>query len=187
MELFLNGKSYGIQSLEFPRPGNSGNWDRYDTAPINATTADLHLRWDIPYESGTLKAVGKRNGEVVCTASVETAGEPAALRLTADKNGIFSNGKDIVHIQVEIVDANGIIVPEADNEIHFEVTGEGKLIGVENGNQSDLTPPSSKIFIFSGLILGYVQSTLKKGYIHVKVSSEGLKDAETTISVSNPI
>ena len=187
VELLLNGKSYGIQSLEFPRPGNSGNWDRYDTAPKNATTADLHLRWNIPYERGTLKAVGKRNGEVVCTTMIQTAGESAALRLTADKNRISPNGEDIVHIRVEIVDANGVIVPDADNEIHFEVTGAGKLIGVENGNQSDLTPPSSKVKkAFSGLILGYVQSSLMKGDIRVKVSSEGLKDAALTIAVADP-
>ena len=187
VELLLNGKSYGVQNLEFPRPGNSGNWDRYDTPPKNATTADLHLRWDIPYESGTLKAVGKRNGEIVCTSLIRTAGEPAALRLTADKGRISAHGEDIVHLQVEIVDANGVIVPEADNEIHFEVTGAGKLIGVENGNQSDLTPPSSKVKkAFNGLILGYVQSTRKKGDIQVKVSSEGLKDAALTIAVDDP-
>jgi beta-galactosidase len=187
VELFVNGKSYGEQKLEFPRPGNSGSWNTYDKPPVNGTTGDLHLTWNIPYEPGTLKAVGKRNGEIVFTTTVATAGAPVALRVSADKKSITSNGEDIVHIKVEIVDVNGTVVPDANNEIHFEVKGEGKLIGVENGNQSDLTPPSSKVKnAFNGLILGYVQSTHKKGNISIKVSSNGLKDSEITITVVEP-
>jgi len=161
---------------------NSGSWNTYDKPPVNGTTADLHLTWNIPYEPGTLKAVGKRNGEIVYTTTVATAGAPAALRVSADKKSINSNGEDIVHIKVEIVDVNDTVVPDANNEIQFEVKGEGKLIGVENGNQRDLTSPTSKIKkAFNGLVLGYVQSTQKQGNIDIKVSSNGLKDAEITI------
>ncbi|MDR3653418.1 MAG: glycoside hydrolase family 2 TIM barrel-domain containing protein [Paludibacter sp.] len=188
VELFVNGKSYGEQKLEFPRPGNSGSWNTYDKPPVNGTTADLHLTWNIPYEPGTLKAVGKRNGEIVYTTTVATAGAPAALRVSADKKSINSDGEDIVHIKVEIVDVNGTVVPDANNEIRFEVKGEGKLIGVENGNQRDLTSPTSKIKkAFNGLILGYVQSTQKKGNIKIKVSSNGLKDSEITIETLKKI
>ncbi|MGQ8336195.1 sugar-binding domain-containing protein [Sunxiuqinia sp. A32] len=184
VELFVNGKSYGEQKLEFPRPGNSGGWNTYDKPPINGNTADLHLTWNIPYEPGTLKAVGKRDGEIVYTSTVTTAGAPAALRLSVDKNSITANGYDIVHSKVEIVDAYGVVVPEADNEIQFEVRGEGKLIGIENGNQSDLTSPTSKIKkAFNGLILGYIQSNEKPGNINIKASSTGLKDSEITITV----
>jgi len=161
---------------------NSGSWNSYDKPPVNGTTADLHLTWNVPYEPGTLKAVGKRKGEIVYTTTVATAGVPPALRVSADKKSIISNGEDIVHIKVEIVDVNGTVVPDANNEIQFEVKGEGKLIGVENGNQSDLTSPASKTKkAFNGLILGYVQSTQKQGNIDIKVSSNGLKDAEITI------
>ena len=187
VELFLNGKSYGVKKLEFPRPGNSGNWDRYDTPPINGTTADLHLRWDIPYAPGTLKAVGKKHGEVVCTTSVETAGKPAGLRLSLDKTSIGANGDDIAHVKVEVVDSRGILVPEADNEIHFEVQGAGSLVGVENGNLRDLSAPKSKVKkAFNGLLLGYVQSSSRKGSIKVKVSSPSLAGSEATISVVDP-
>ena len=184
IELFVNEKSYGEQKLEFPRPGNSGSWYSYDKLPVNGTTADLHIIWNIPYEPGTLKAVGKRNGEIVYTTTVVTAGSPAALKLSVDKNSIASNGEDIVHAKVEIVDANGVVVPDANNKIQFEVEGEGKLIGVENGNQSDLTSPASKNKqAFNGLIMGYIQSTQKRGIINIKVSSNGLKDSEITINV----
>jgi len=183
VELFLNGKSYGEKKLEFPRPGNSGSWASYDKPPVNAATADLHLSWDVPYEPGTLKAVGKINGQVVCTETVRTAGEPAALRLTADKDTLRANGQDVVHLKVEIVDANGVVVPDADNEVAFTVEGEGRVIGVENGNSLDHTRPKATTKkAFNGLILGIIQSTPKKGTIVVNVASPGIRGATVELA-----
>ncbi len=76
VELFLNGKSYGEKRIEFPRQGHSGAWNKYANPVVNPTTADLHLEWDIPYEPGTLKAVGKIDGKIVCTEELRTTGEP---------------------------------------------------------------------------------------------------------------
>src|ERR1035437_7091900 len=79
MELFLNGKSFGVKSLEFPRQGTAGGWNSYARPQQpTGTTADLHLSWDVPYESGTLKAVGYRYGREVCVEEVRTTGEPWA-------------------------------------------------------------------------------------------------------------
>ncbi|MGE4587681.1 MAG: glycoside hydrolase family 2 TIM barrel-domain containing protein, partial [Mangrovibacterium sp.] len=178
VELFLNGKSCGEKKLEFPRPGTSGSWAHYDKPPLNAATADLHLSWDVPYEPGELKAVGKINGDIVCTETVKTAGEPAALRLTSDKETLRANGQDVVHLTVEIVDSNGVVVPDANNEIHFTVNGEARLIGVENGNSLDHSPPKATVKkAFNGLILGIVQATRKAGAVSVEVSSPGIKGA----------
>ncbi|NLO01117.1 MAG: DUF4982 domain-containing protein [Bacteroidales bacterium] len=185
VELFLNGKSYGEQRLEFPRPGNSGSWNTYDKPPVNGTTGDLHLSWQIPYESGELKAVGKKNNEIVSTTIVTTAGEPAAIRLSGDKNTVKANGNDIVHLTVEIVDENGIVVPKANNEIRFNVKGDMTLIGVENGNAGDLTPPKSKTKkAFNGLILGYLQAPSKPGESVIEVSSPGLRSASFKIDIA---
>ena len=186
VELFLNGKSYGEKRLELPRPGNSGSWMTYDKPPVNAATADLHLSWDVPYEPGTLKAVGKINGEIVCTETVSTAGEPAALRITADKDALRANGRDVVHLTVEIVDSNGVVVPDANNEIHFTVNGEARLIGVENGNSLDHTPPKATVKkAFNGLILGIVQATQKSGKISVEVSSRGIEGAAVKMTAQS--
>jgi len=84
VELFVNGKSYGIKTQEFPRQGNSGGWNRYAKTPVNSTTADLHLSWDVAYEPGTIKAVGRKNGKQVIIEEVQTTGKAAALRITTD-------------------------------------------------------------------------------------------------------
>jgi len=129
VELFLNGRSFGKKSLEFPRQGNSGGWNKYDRPQINIITGDLHLLWDVPYEPGTLKAVGRKGGKVVCEEAVSTAGMPAAVRLSTDRNSINADASDVAHVKIEIVDANGNVVPVAKNQIQLSVEGEGSLIG----------------------------------------------------------
>ena len=62
VELFLNGRSLGEKRLEFPAQGTSGGWNSYAQPVVNATTDDLHLTWDVPYEPGVLRAVGKQPG-----------------------------------------------------------------------------------------------------------------------------
>jgi beta-galactosidase len=184
VELFLNGKSYGEKRLEFPRQGNSGSWASYATPPVNATTADLHLSWDVPYEPGTLKAVGKKNGEVVCTEIIETAGKPAAIRLTLEDKQITADNQDVAHVRIEIVDAKGNTVPTADNLIMYKVSGSGKLIGLENGNSSDHEPyKSSQRSVFNGLGLAIVQAGKAPGKIILTASSDGMQDAVAEIVV----
>src|SRR5258708_713135 len=82
VELFLNGRSLGEKRIEFPAQGTSGGWNSYAQPVVRATTNDLHVSWDVPYEPGVLKAVGKdRAGKVMCNAEVRTAGAPAAILL----------------------------------------------------------------------------------------------------------
>ena len=183
VELFLNGKSFGVKSLEFPRPGNSGEWNKYDQPPANITTGDLHLSWDVPFEPGILKAVGKRAGEVVCEEEIRTTGMPASIRLSADRHSISADGQDVAQIKIEVIDENGYVVPNANNLIQFNVEGIGKLIGLDNGNPRDHTSmKSNSRKIFNGLALGIVQSLDQPGIIRIKVTSQGLKDGTLEIS-----
>ncbi len=184
VELFLNGKSFGEKRLEFPRQGNSGGWNRYDRPPINPTTADLHLAWDVPYEPGVLKAVGKKNGEVVFTEEVRTAGSPAAIRLTIDRGSIAADSRDVAHVTVEIVDDSGIIVPIADNLVRFAIEGEGRLIGVGNGNSRDHDSfQADQRRAFNGLCLAIVQVSREPGKIRLVARAEGLEEASIEIEV----
>ncbi len=184
VELFLNGKSFGIKSIVFPQQGNSGGWNTYAHPFVNATTSDLHLSWDVPYEAGTLKAVGRKDGMVV-TEEIRTASKPAAIRLSADRKDINADARDIVNVKVEIVDENGLVVPDADNLIEFTVEGEGILIGTDNGNPQDRTMMKSKQrSVFNGLALAVIQSTEKSGKIRVTATSANLKNAVLQV-VSN--
>jgi len=188
VELFINGKSYGIKVQEFPRQGNSGAWNKYAKPYVNITTADLHLEWDVAYQSGTIKAVGRKNGKQVVVDEIHTTGKPAALRLTADTGKVNANGSDVALVKVDVIDENGNIVPNANNPIHFTVTGNGKLLGIDNGNQQD--DASFKLSdrnAFNGHAYAVVQANRKPGEIMLAVSADGLKPATVNINTRQPV
>ena len=184
VELFLNGKSAGAKGYAFPRYGME---DRYGNtgarARVPRTTNDLHLEWDVPYEPGTLKAVGTKDGKVVSTVEVSTTGEPSAVHLTVDRAEIAADRRDVAHVTVELLDAQGRVVPTADGEVAFVVEGEGKLIGLDNGDpQSHEDYKAARRKAFNGLCLAIVQSTGKPGRIRVTANSPGLEPGNLTIS-----
>lgn len=183
VELFLNGKSYGEKRIRFPRTGPTtvGHWRNYNAAE-RLTSSELHLSWDVPYEPGVVKAVGKKNGEVVFSTEIKTTGEAKAIQLSADKDEIKADGRDVVHIKVSIVDKNGLVVPEADNLVEFTVEGRGRLIGVDNGDLTDHN--SFKINqrnAFHGLCLAILQSDREPGEIIINAKSDKLKSSTTKI------
>ena len=156
-----------------------GNWGDYPSRSRGLrTTADLHLQWDVPYEPGTLKAIGTRDGKVVATAEVSTAGPPAALGLTVDRSSIRADRRDVAHLTVSVVDAQGRLVPDADAEIAFTLKGPGTLIGVDNGDMaSHEAYKSDHRKAFHGLALAIVQATDRPGEIVVTATSPGLTGA----------
>jgi len=148
-----------------------------------ANTRKLSLRWKVPFTAGTLKAEGYKNGKVVATGMVRTAGDPAKIELSADRSTIHSDGKDLSFITVKVTDENGTLVPNADNLIHFELEGEGKIVGVGNGNAMSQEPAKgNERKAFSGMCQVVVQSTGKKGNIILKAFSLGLQDEKITIT-----
>ncbi len=186
VELFLNGKSVGSKGYTFPRYGMEGRYGQYAPASPSTvrTTNDLHLSWDVPFEPGTLKAVGMKGGKVVAEVEISTTGDPAAIDLSVDRASIRADRCDVAHIKVKVLDAQGRLHPDADNEVAFEVRGEGKLIGVDNGNMADMaTDFKGKLRKAShGMCLAIVQSTAAAGQIVVTATSPGLKPATLTIA-----
>jgi len=188
VELFLNGKSFGVKGYSFPRYGMEGRYGNYSARTRRTrTTSDLHLSWDVPYAPGTLRAVGTKNARVVCTEEVSTTGAPAAIALAIDRRFIAADRRDVAHVTVQITDDQGRMAPAADNEVTFEIRGEGKIIGVDNGN-----PASHEDFkanrrrAFNGLCLAIVQATAKPGKIHLAARAQGLKEAVIEIESQPP-
>jgi len=184
VELFLNGKSLGIQSYWFPRSGMQGEYEDFPARnSIPRTTEDLHLTWTVPYQPGKLKAVGMKNGKEVVTEEISTTGKPAAIRLCADRKIIAADRIDIAHITCKILDAQGRMVPVADNEITFKIQGEGKIIGLDNGNPvSHEDYQANRRKAFNGLCLVIIQSADKNGIIQLSATSPGLKSDSITIT-----
>jgi beta-galactosidase len=188
VELFVNGKSYGVKSQEFPRQGNAFKWNRYAKPVVNGTTADLHLSWDVTYEPGTIKAIGRKNGKEVVIEELHTTGTPAALRLITDSSRVNANGNDVALIHVEVVDKDGNVVPDADNLIDFAVTGNGKLIGTDNGNpQDDNSFKLNSRKAFNGYAYAVIQANRNPGGITVTVKADGLKPASAIIKTVKAI
>ena len=115
VELFLNGQSLGKQTMQ----------------------PNSKLSWQVKYAPGTLSAKGyDADGKVVAQTKVETTGAPAGIVLTPDRATINADGADVSVFTVAVTDAQGRVVPTADNLIHFAVSGPGKILGVGNGDPS---------------------------------------------------
>lgn len=161
VELFLNGESKGIKSKG---------------------EQDYHLMWRLTYEPGEIRVVSRKNGEEVATKTIQTAGEPAKIKLIADRQQIDADGKDLSFITVKVLDDQGVLVPNASSRVAFEVVGEGKLVGVDNGNPvSHESFTASKREAFHGLALAIIQSNQQSGKITIKASSDGLVGDELII------
>ena len=185
VELFLNGRSLGVKGYEFPRLGME---ERYGNYPARArrlrTTADLHLSWDVPWEPGTLRAVG-RNGAEAVVKEMATAGDAAAIRLTVDRATLDAHRRDVAHVTVSIEDAQGRRVPGADNDIQFSVEGEGSLIGVDNGDLfSHESFRATRRRAFHGLCLAIVQSNGRPGQIRLTASWAGFPAATVVMNAA---
>ncbi len=161
VELFVNGESQGVRTK-----GKD----------------DFHVVWRVKYEPGVVKVVSRKDGKAVLEKEIHTAGEPAQIRLTADRNEIKSDGRDLSFVTVEVLDKDGNLCPNADNQIMFDVQGAGFIAGVDNGS-----PVSMEKFkadhrrAFYGKCLVVVQSDGKSGGIKLTATSEGLKTAVTAI------
>ncbi|MGA3018307.1 MAG: beta-galactosidase GalA [Bryobacteraceae bacterium] len=163
VELFLNGKSLGAQDV----------------------ARDTHLMWKVKYIPGILEAKGFNGGTQVLSDKRETAGAAARIVLRPDRSGISADGEDVSMVTVEIVDAQGRLVSTAGNEVTFQVAGNGKLIGVGNGDPSCHEPDKGdKRSAFNGLAMAIVQAAKDAGEIRVTASSAGLQSATATISAA---
>jgi len=154
VELFLNGKSMGIQQKQ----------------PYK------NLLWYVPYKPGRLLAIGRKDGKEVARYEYQTAGEPHSLSLEADTNSINADGNSIIHVTCKITDKNGTMVPYGHDKIWFVIEGAGKLLTTENGDMLDHNPSTSAYRnAFNGMCIAYVQSIEgKTGNIKVTARSENL-------------
>ena len=183
VELFVNGKSYGKKATEFPRRGVNPSWASYDPGKHFATTADLHLTWDVEYQPGEIKVVGKRDGQTFEDV-IRTASVPAQLRATVDRPSFRAIPSDVAHVTIEVLDKDGNLCPLADNQVRFSVKG-GRLIGVESGNMTDLSSVlASERKAWSGKCLAIVAAD-RPGPVIVTVQADGLLASSVTFTATN--
>jgi len=146
-----------------------------------------HLEWSIPFAAGTLEARATKGGTVVATDKVQTAGAATTLVAKADRASIRADGRDLSFVEIHVVDAQGVIVPNANNAITFSVSGPGTLVGVDNGDPTNHESfKGTSHTAFSGKALAIVQSTGTAGSITLKATSGSLTAATAVITTTTP-
>jgi beta-galactosidase len=124
-----------------------------------------------------------KDGKVVVEREISTAGDASRLALAVDRDAIRADRRDVAHVTVRVLDAQGRLVPDADPEIVFEIQGEGRLIGVDSGDPSSHESfQSNRRKAFHGLALAMVQSTARAGQVRVTASAAGLEGASVTVA-----
>ncbi len=177
VKLYINGRLVGTKGYACPRTGAQKNWN--DGVNRYATTNDLHLSFDVPYEPGELKAVGYRNGEVVAEKIVKTAGEVVRLVAVPDVDKAHVGG--LVQIEVSAVDANGAPHPTATSLVKIKIDGPAHLVGMDAGDLSDLSLYSlSWRKMFAGKLLAVIMVDEE---CEIKVTLEA-EDMETSVIIN---
>jgi beta-galactosidase len=151
VELFLNGRSLGIQKPDT------------DVYSKNLTHPPFTFH-PAQYEPGTLTATGYTNGKKIISSSVSTPGDTRQIIIKPDFSGKeLSAGKnDVIFVYALITDKNGTVVPDASNEIKFSVEGGGSIVG------------PSEIKAEAGIATILLKAGDKPGKIKVRATSDGL-------------
>ena len=161
VELFHSGQSLGMKDMR----------------------KDQHLAWNVKYQPGTIEARGYKDGRQVMIAKRETTGPAAKLVLRPDRLEISADGEDAVVLFAEVQDAQGRVLPVTENEVAFQATGPGQLIGTGNGDPTNHEPDhGSSRKAFAGRCMVILQSTRAAGSVNVEASSPGLTGATATIT-----
>ncbi|MEU1303783.1 glycoside hydrolase family 2 TIM barrel-domain containing protein [Streptomyces shenzhenensis] len=198
VELFLDGTSLGVREFDGKRTTDGrgyletteatgddktvtdGPYPGSYTSP-NGSAGKLHLSWRVPYRPGELKAVARRDGRVVATDVLRTAGDPHTVRLTADRASLAADGRSLVFVTAEITDAHGVVVPDAEHLIAFDVRG-GALAGVDNGRQESAERyQASTRTAFHGKALAIVRTGTRAGTLQVTARVAGLRTGRVSV------
>ncbi|WP_254458707.1 beta-galactosidase GalA [Xanthomonas sacchari] len=162
VELLVNGVSQGLQQV--PAYG--------------------HVEWRVRYAPGHIEARGYRGGKQVLTQRRETVGAPAAVRLRCDRPTLLADAEDVAVVAVEIVDAQGRVVPTASDTVHFAVRGPGRLIGVGNGDPSSHErDKADQRRAFNSLCMALLQTTRAAGTLTLEATAPGLAPARLALPV----
>lgn len=164
VELFLNGKSQGVK----PKPAN-----------------DSPREWDLTFEKGSLKAVGRNKGKEVAVEEFKSAGAPAKVLLSTNQDKLAHNFDDAAIVKATIVDAEGNVCANADNMVKFSISGAGILQAVDNGDIiSHEQYQATEHKAFQGKCIAIIKAGAGNGVATLKVSVAGLPEASITLQIT---
>lgn len=162
VRLYLNGQLIGEKS-------------------VNRTT-EMKAIFTLPYREGTLKVEGVEDGQVKETKLLASASEPVALRTVVENREMKANGEDLSFVQVEVVDKEGRLCPNAAVELEASVAGQGLLAAMGNADIKDTDSYADSTHkTWKGRALIVVRSTHKRGKAILTVKAKGVKGTSETL------
>ncbi|HZZ42141.1 MAG TPA: beta-galactosidase GalA [Tepidisphaeraceae bacterium] len=162
VELFLNGKSLGTKNMPH----------------------DAHVEWQVPFQPGTLLAKAYTDGKTIATDEVQTTTAPTRIVLSPDRKTLHADGEDTLVVPVSLLDDQGRVVPDSTNRVTFHLTGNGKIVGVGNGNPADHDPDKAdNRNAFHGRCIVVLQAGAQPSTLQLTASSPGLQSASITLKI----
>ncbi len=165
IELYFNEKSLGTMDID------------------HTYGEQLIGKWQLPYELGTLKAVAyDENGSIIATDIQSSYQDAAKIVVKSDKTELLADGQDLIFVEISMQDENGVPVANANNRVEVEVSGAGRLVGLDNGDSTDYDQyKGTNRRLFSGKLLAIVAAKTTDGEIQVQVNSPGLPSESITL------
>ncbi|WP_311950597.1 sugar-binding domain-containing protein [Mucilaginibacter terrae] len=150
-----------------------------------ATTRNEEFKavFTIPYEPGELKAVAVVNNKEVNPVILKTAGEASQIKLSADRTVLKPDGQDLCYISVELMDGQGNLQPNAEDQLTFSIKGSGTITAVANANLKDISPYiGHQKNAWKGRAMVVVKSSSQGGNIELSVTGAGLKPGKVNLT-----
>lgn len=146
------------------------------------TSATFWAGFTVPYEPGTLRAVeydGEKEGD---SFILKTTGTPVALRLVSDRGSATADGKDLVYVTAELVDAEGQVVYDSQRTVRFSIEGEGSILACGNACPNDMESfRNSSPRLYNGRAQAIVKTTRTAAGFTLRVSADGLPAQALTV------
>ena len=164
VQLVLNDKSVGARQM--------------------AEAVEGVMTWSIPYETGTLKAIGLVKGKPACEFILQTTGPAARIELILDTRALTADGNSICHLEYRIVDASGRRVADASLPVTFQISGPVDLLGLGSGDLSNIEDPHALTHhTFKGRGLAILRAGGRAGEVRIGASGPDLQPAEVVLTI----
>ncbi|TGY42394.1 DUF4982 domain-containing protein [Clostridium sartagoforme] len=189
VELYVNNKLVGTKTSTEHTTAAGYKYYTFENDSLYPT-------FNVKYEEGTIEAKAyDKDGNLITDTEgrslIKTYGKVSTVELSTDRATIDADGYDLSYITVDLVDANGNIASGASNRLNYTLEGNGKIVGLDNGNASDtdrykpVTDKSGSRSAFNGKALVIVQSTKDAGEMTLTVSGEGIESQSIAINTVN--
>ena len=155
-----------------------------DVSLGSKTYTGEQLVWLVPYSYGKIEARGRKNGKTVATHSYQSAGSPYSVAFSCNKHSVKAGSDEVIRLEIDVTDKNGIPCPNASNELSFRIDGPLRLLGVDNGAPTDMFPyrqPHCRCFRGKCVLL--LQPTEEKGKGNLTIQGANLVEKSLTLEI----